>query len=75
MIVKCFVPWCKEVGEGIAGRPYACAKHTKVAVAGVRGLKSVAQAAVVEAGKQVRKEVKMPWWATAFYEGIRGSHE
>lgn len=71
MIVKCLVPWCKEIGEGVAGRPHTCAKHTQYVTAAARGLKSVAQAAVVEGGKQVRKEIKMPWFVTAFYDGVR----
>jgi len=79
MIVKCIVPGCKEVGEGVAGRPHTCAKHTQHVVAVVRGLKSglksVAQAAVVEGGKQIRKELKTPWWVTAFYDGVRGDRE
>jgi hypothetical protein len=72
MIVKCIVPMCKEIGEGVPGRPYACARHARWLVPSLRGLQSVAKAAVVEAGKQVRKEVKMPWWVTAFVEGAKG---
>ena len=71
MIVKCVFPGCKVIGEGRPGRPYACEKHTQWIVAGVRGLKSVAAAAAVEAGKQVGRQIKAPWWAKAFVQGVR----
>lgn len=70
--MKCVFPGCKIIGEGTSGRPYACDKHTRWIGAGVRGLKSVASAALVEGAKQIRKQVKPPWWAEAFYAGLRG---
>lgn len=69
-LVKCIVPRCSEVGD-ISGRVFACAKHAKWIVPTVRGAQAVARAAVTETVKQVRSEVKVPWWIRAFVDGVK----